>query len=217
MRAFVLYPSMFMLFVAGIVGFPILVLLRPFHRRWGATREEVSAPMPGDAEVPEALYQATRAITVRAPRRDVWPWIAQLGYRRAGWYGFDQFDNDGVPSADRIIPELQNPGMGDVIGEEGLTIRAIDPEASLVTSFSHPKTIWVFKEGIWPKFGSSSMTYVLSPAGEDQTRLVVRMRFDMQIFSLPTLWWPFFEIGDFLNARKQLRGIKSRAEALTSA
>lgn len=214
MRAFVLYPLMFVLFVAGIVTFPVVMLLRPFHRRWGATREEVSAPMLGDGEVPDAVYQATRAITIRAPRQDVWPWIAQLGYRRAGWYGFDQFDNDGIPSADHVIPELQNPRIGDVIGEEGLTIRAIDPGASLVTSFSHPKTIWVFKEGIWPKFGSSSMTYVLSPTDGGQTRLVVRMRFGMRIFSLPTLWWPFFEIGDFLNARKQLRGIKERAEAL---
>ena len=61
------------------------------------------------------------------------------------------------------------------------------------------------------------MTYVVSPADEDQTRLVVRMRFGMRIFSLPTLRWPFFEISDFLNARKQLRGIRSRAESLAPA
>ena len=150
MRALILYPVMFVLFVTSIVSFPIVVLLQPFHRRWGATRDEVRAPMPGHGELPDAVYQTTRAIAIRAPRRDVCPWIAQLGYRRAGWYGFDQFHNDGIPSADHIIPELQNPRIGGVIGEEGLTIRAVDPGKSLVTSFSHPKTIWVFKEGIWP-------------------------------------------------------------------
>ncbi|NLT34543.1 MAG: hypothetical protein GXX83_01410 [Gaiellales bacterium] len=214
MRKLVLYPMMFVLFLAGIVSFPVLVALRPFHRRWGATPDEVRAPMPGDGEVPNAVYQTTRAITVRAPQPAVWPWIAQMGYRRAGWYGFDQFDNDGVPSADHIIPDLQNPRIGEVIGEEGLTIRAVNRDVSLILSFSHPRTVWVFKEGIWPKFGSSSLAYVLFPVDENQTRLIVRMRFGMRIFSLPTLWWPFFEIGDFLNARKQLRGIKDRAEAL---
>jgi hypothetical protein len=219
-RAVTLYPLMFCLFVGGIILFPLLLLFRRYHQSWGASPEEAGAAMPGDDELRSAFFQATRAITIDADADAVWPWIAQLGYRRAGWYGFDQFDNDGVPSATRVLPEFQNPQVGEVIGEEGLTIRAIEPSRHLVLSFSHPTTVWVFKEGIWPKFGASSLTYLLRPIATGRTRLVVRMRFAAPLISLPILWWPFFEIGDFLNARKQLVGIQWRAEGshhLTSA
>jgi hypothetical protein len=211
-RALILYPLTFILFLGGIVLFPLLLLLRPIHRRWGASTEEANSPMPGDSELNASIFQATRAATINANARDIWPWIAQMGYRRAGWYGFDQFDNDGIPSATRIMPEFQNPQIGQVIGEEGLTVRVIEPNRSLVLSFSHPNTVWVFKEGIWPKFGASSLSYNLRPLENGRTRLVVRTRFAAKLFSLPILWWPFFEIGDFLNARKQLLAIKLRAE-----
>jgi hypothetical protein len=211
-RGLILYPLTFILFLGGIFSFPFLLLLRRFHRNWGTTPIEADEPLPGDTELKQAFFQTTRAITINAPPQDVWPWIAQMGYRRAGWYGFDQFDNDGVPSATRVIPELQHPQIGDVIGEEGLTIRAIDQTRLLVLSFAHPKTIWVFKEGIWPKFGASSLVYVLRPVDDTRTRLIIRMRFQAKLLSLPMLWWPFFEIGDFLNAHKQLLGIKQRVE-----
>jgi len=211
-RAVVLYPVMFCLFVGGIVLFPLLLLFRRYHQRWGASPEEAFVTMPGDDELRSAFFQTTRGITINADAHAVWPWIAQMGYRRAGWYGFDQFDNDGIPSATRVLPELQNPSVGGVIGEEGLAIRAIAPNRHLVLAFSHPTTIWVFKDGIWPKFGASSLAYLLRPIATGRTRLVVRMRFSASLTSLPILWWPFFEIGDFLNARKQLVGIKLRAE-----
>ena len=212
LRAAILYPLTFGLFVGGIVSFPLMLLLRRHHQTWGATAEEARAAMPGDDEVPQAFFQATRAITISASVDAVWPWIAQMGYRRAGWYGFDQFDNDGIPSATRVLPEFQAPHIGETIGEEGLTIRALEPNSSLVLAFSHPTTVWVFKEGIWPKFGASSLSYLLRPLDDGHTRLVVRMRFAASLLSVPVLWWPFFEIGDFLNARRQLSGIQRRAE-----
>jgi hypothetical protein len=215
-RALILYPLTFILFLGGIALFPALLLFRHFHRKWGAIPEETTAAMPGDSEIKSPIFQATRAVTINASARDIWTWIAQMGYRRAGWYGFDQFDNDGIPSSTRILPEFQNPQIGQVIGEEGLTVRSIETNRSLVLSFSHPTTIWIFKEGIWPKFGASSLSYHLHPLDEERTRLIVRMRFAAKLLSLPILWWPFFEIGDFLNARKQLLAIKTRAETNTA-
>lgn len=212
-RALVFYPLTFCLFVGGILLSPVLLPFRRYHRTWGAISAEVAATMPGDDELQSAFFQATRAITVRAPADAIWPWIAQMGYRRAGWYGFDQFDNDGVPSATEILPEYQNPQVGEVIGEEGLTVRAVKPGEHLVLAFYHPTTVWVFKEGIWPMFGASSLSYLLQPVDAGCTRLVVRMRFSASLTSIPILWWPFFEIGDFLNARRQLTGIKRRAES----
>src|SRR5512133_1316297 len=89
--------------------------VRPWHLRWGATKTEVAAPMPGDDIVRKAQFNATRAITINAPPEDVWPWIAQVGYRRAGFYSYDLVDNAGERSADRIIAEYQQINVGDPI------------------------------------------------------------------------------------------------------
>jgi hypothetical protein len=82
-------------------------IIRPWHLRWGATTAEVVAAMPGDDIVPRAQFNATRAIDVAAPPAQVWPWIAQLGYRRGGFYTYDLLDNAGQRSADRVQAEHQ--------------------------------------------------------------------------------------------------------------
>ena len=53
-------------------------------------------------------------MTIRARRTDIWPWFVQMGWRRGGWYSYDGLDNGGVPSATRIVPELQRVEVGDV-------------------------------------------------------------------------------------------------------
>ncbi len=42
----------------------------------------------------------------------LWPWLVQMGGDRGGWYSWDWLDNDGKPSADRIVPEWQSLGVG---------------------------------------------------------------------------------------------------------
>ena len=90
-------------------------IVRPRAPRWGATEEEAARPLPGDAVVETADFVATRAITIKAPSHDVWPWLVQTGSGRAGWYTYDRFDNAGVPSATLILPELQQLAGGDLI------------------------------------------------------------------------------------------------------
>jgi hypothetical protein len=65
--------------------------------------------------VPRARFNATRAISIARPQQDVWPWIVQLGYRRAGFYTYDLVDNAGERSADRIIDAYQDVKVGDLI------------------------------------------------------------------------------------------------------
>ena len=65
--------------------------------------------MPGDELLDQPSFQATRAISIRAPPEDVWPWLVQIGYGRAGFYAYDLLDNLGHGrSAERIRPELQH-------------------------------------------------------------------------------------------------------------
>ena len=201
-------------------------LLRPWMRNWGSTEEERSMSLPGDAEVTDPalsaprhtaiVLTATRAITIDVPPERVWPWLVQMGYRRAGWYAFDLFDNDGIPSAEQIIPELQHLRVGEVIGEEGNAVREIEPNQHLLLSFHNPKTEWVVKAGVWPKFGDESWCWFLKPVdGGQRTRLITRMRYARKP-GIETLYWLLFEVPDLLSARKQLMGSKRRAESATS-
>ena len=75
--------------VAMGVAAALLILyrfaVRPWQHRWGATDEEVRRAMPGDGVIPTAT-STTRAITIEAAPEQVWPWLVQIGYGRAGWY-----------------------------------------------------------------------------------------------------------------------------------
>src|ERR1039457_6568542 len=96
-----------------------LFFIRPSQLRWGATQEELGRAMPGDDLVPNPTFVATRGITIRGRPEDIWPWIAQMGFDRAGYYGYDLIENlgskSGIRSAESILPELEHPKTGDVL------------------------------------------------------------------------------------------------------
>ena len=105
---------------------------RPWQLTWGATPQEVLRPLPGDELVERPTFNATRAITIHASPEQIWPWLVQVGVKRAGWYSYDFLDNFMRPSADRIIPELQHTAVGDLVpmgpGEDaGMRVTAFEP------------------------------------------------------------------------------------------
>ena len=81
-----------MLAGATVTGGAVAVyalLVRSRCLRWGATGQETGGPLPGDDLIADPGLTATRAITVCAPASGVWPWIAQLGQGRGGFYSYD--------------------------------------------------------------------------------------------------------------------------------
>ena len=86
---------------AATIAFTVLLspILRRTYSRWGATAEETHQIMPGDDLVNHPGADLACAITIAAPAAQVWPWFAQLGCQRAGWYSYDLLDNGGAPSA----------------------------------------------------------------------------------------------------------------------
>jgi hypothetical protein len=102
--------SIFIFFVIAIGFFQFVY--RPWQVRWGATDEEVNRSMVGDDIVQNPNFNATRAVTIDAPPEDIWPWITQIGYKKAGFYSHDWLDNDRIPSANKIIPEFPDPKGG---------------------------------------------------------------------------------------------------------
>lgn len=190
--------------IAGSPRFLTAPLIRNRHLRWGATDAEVAAVMPGDEIVPDASFNATRAITIDAPRERVWAWIVQMGYGRAGFYSYDIFDNGGCPSADEVLPEYQHPRVGDWVP---MASKISEKTAFKVKAFEPPE--WM----LWEKRGST-WSWRLVAIEEGRTRLITRLK-DRRDWSKPgsaLLSLILLEIGDFPMMRKQLLGIKTRAE-----
>jgi hypothetical protein len=183
-------------------------LYRHWHVRWGATDTEIAARMPGDELVDHPSFITTRAITIDAPPEEVWPWLAQIGYGKAGFYSYDLFDNAGRPSAKRILPEHQHPAIGDWVAmaakvneTTAFKIKELEPNRSML--WEKPHSTWAWK---------------LEPLPDGRTRLVTRLkdRYSWQADPANALLsLILFEFGDFPMMRKLLLGVKRRAEQST--
>lgn len=120
-----------------------------------------------------------------------------MGCRRGGWYGYDGLDNGGVPSATRIVPELQR--VGDVFPwtpttDDGFLVRALEPERSLVLggdAGSRHRVTWAFVL-------ETSTRLITRASGAPRRRPHARSR-----------WRPI----DFGMQRRQLLNIRRRVEA----
>ena len=186
--------------IAALVAYRLWI--QPWQHRWGATDDEVHRTMPGDGLIPDAA-STTRAITIAAPPEQVWPWLVQLGYGRAGWYSYDWIDNDGQPSADRIIPELQRLQVGDqilMLPGMGPRVREVEPNRYFVAGDQ--------EAGVW--------CLALSPA-VGGCRLVSRWRVDWPLTPATAFWILLSDPGAFIMERKMLKGIRLRAEAAAQA
>lgn len=96
---------------------------------WGATTEEIRDSIVGDNLCRDATLIATRSITISAPPKDVFPWIRQMGFGRAGWYSYDWIDNLGRKSADTVLEEWQSVESGDKIPAGPISFTAAIVEA----------------------------------------------------------------------------------------
>ena len=150
----------------------------------------------------------------------MWPWLVQMGYHRGGWYTYPWVDrylfHMSNPSADEIIPDLQDLAAGDRIpdGEPGTAwydVIELDPDRLLVLhSTTHLPPRWRQdpKIGAWVDW---TWVFALRPVGAGSTRLILRAR-----GRFGPAWVRALFVGllpaDFVMARSMLRGIKARAE-----
>jgi len=181
-------------------------LLRRTVLTWGATVAEATSRLPGDELLEDADGVSTRAIEVDAPAADVWPWLVQMGPApRGGAYTYDWIENLlglDMHSVDRVLPEFQDPQVGDTIGfgTNRMRLERVDRDRSLA---------WRSEDGNWV------WTFVL--VGHDgTTRLISRNRFRLPTFAARIGMVPM-EPGSLVMERKMLLGIKHRAETLAAA
>ncbi len=219
--------SLIVLFILGCIIVPPLT--RSFTDRWGATDEEVAATMTGDEFVPNAHAIATRAITIDAPADTVFSLVVQMGYKRAGWSGWDWFYNmtgssdfvDGHYST-RIVPELQDLKAGDTIAINEMVaydVVKVERPHELLLAISKDKNGERLAYGDPAAVNAQTWLWSIEPIDANTSRLILRQRTG-DVFDSGFLTWLFdkpLDFGGSLFAHKTLVGIKRVAEDLTAA
>ena len=165
--------------------------------------------------------QTTRAITIHAPIEDAWPWLAQLGQDRGGFYSFDLLENGvgcQMPTVDVLRARHQVWQLGDKLwmypsdqagGVGFATLRVYQPgrvlgfaTRAIGTSPDHAE------DGSW--------TFVLEPVNPQTTRLVVRGRGAARPSLLGAAFdRTIFEPVHFVMERRMMMGLKELAETGT--
>jgi hypothetical protein len=187
---------------AGVAAYALL--LRPRLLRWGATDDEVSATLPGDDLVRRPDYVTTRAVTVHTTPDGIWPWLAQMGYRRGGLYSYDWLDRLfgylDRPSATEILPEFQHLAAGDTIPVgrgPSWPVRVVEPPHILVLE---------------PVAGAITWAFALVPRDARSTRLVTRVRCRVERTVAGVLLTALIDPAAFVMTRRMLLTLKRRAE-----
>jgi uncharacterized protein DUF998 len=135
-----------------------------------ATAAERHRSLPADGMVRDPIFTSTHAITISAPPERVWPWIAQMGAGRGGWYSWDAVDNGGIPSSKRVLSKFQTMVPGNLMravpgATDAFVIAAIDPPRDLVLTAPDGR-------------GGHAVAWehVLEPVDGGRTRLIARAR-----------------------------------------
>ncbi len=188
--------------------------IRPWHLRWGASREEISQSLPGDEIKPDAKVQTTHAITINAPTAVVWQWLVQIGQGRGGFYSYAWLENLfglEINNTQEIVPEWQELKVGDFVRSahaEWLGGKYQNLTGWFVVRMEKNHAL-VLRDEI----EQGSWAFILKPTGENQTRLIARVRgnkpanLPMKLFN-----YGVFEPAHFIMERKMLLTLKQRAE-----
>jgi hypothetical protein len=196
----------FLLYVA------LVIVARPWQRSWGSNDDERQRPLPGDEHADSPRRAGDRAIAIRAPARDVWPWVAQIGQDRGGFYSIvplERLFGVHVRNADRIEPAWQTPRTGDfvratqddwlggIFGDHiGWEVDHVLPGRLLALRY------WIFE---------------VQPTDAHGARLHVRTHAGDAPVPIAPLLLLAFEPAHFVMERAMLLGIRERAEEHAAA
>jgi hypothetical protein len=184
----------------------------PWERNWGATEDEQLRRMPGDDFILTPDYVTTRAISVNAPPSAIFPWLAQMGYKRGGLYSYDFLDRLfgflDAPSSKVILPEFQGLEAGDVIPVgrgAAFPVKEVKKNEYLLLAGEQQGVKW-------------SWATALYSAEDGTTRLVTRNMGSGMANGFGGRVALFgIDLAAFIMVRRWLQVLKSRAEGLARA
>lgn len=193
---------------------------------------------PGEDIVADPIIKLNYSIDINAGPADIWPWLVQVGYHRAGWYidkWWDRVEQDYFwpmlvpakdrgswrPPADKILPEYQDLKPGDIIpdgppGSAYYEVVALERDQYMVlratTHFKYMSPGFIKGTRFEPS-GVFSWAFVLEKISPSQTRLTSIWRgTGKPRFYLQVFVKPGIWLIDHVQQPVILKGIKRRAE-----
>jgi hypothetical protein len=181
-----------------------------------ATPAERRTVRAGDDIIARPDVVMDRAFTVAAGPAAVWPWIVQLGKKRAGWYlpgVLERFLPRKGRAVRDIQPAWQQLQAGDVIPDYG------GPNATFEVATVKPPSALVYRS----VRGRTSLTWSLTliplpvpgPAAGEHTRVHLRLRMG----PVRRKWLAATAGGliDYLTIAGMAAGLRERLEAVRAA
>lgn len=206
----------------GGAGVMLAALATPFlrgeRRHWGLDAPTAARAHPGDELVSEPRWSWTHGVEILVPAAQVWPWVAQMGADRAGFYSYQWLENlvgCEVRNAETIHPEWQAT-VGDALvlhpdpRAPRLAITEVLPEHHLVAYGAPDEQA----RALGKPWSAASWLFLVEATGENRSRLISRYRiacsedWATRLAFGPILLEP---IG-FAMDRRMLLGVKERAE-----
>lgn len=191
-------------------------------RALGSLRRRRRARVAWGQYVPEPRWGWTHAIEIEASAEELWPWIAQIGATRAGFYSYQWLENllgCQVRNAETIHPEWELKLHDDFFvhptAAPPLNVVAFDRGSSFVV-YGPPDERARAQGRPWL---AASWLFLLEPLGPRRCRFISRYRADYsddlvtRLSYGPALLAP---IG-FAMDRRMLIGVKQRAERAARA
>jgi hypothetical protein len=202
---------------AALIGWHLVAT--PFigrrRLRWGTVGAETTDALLGDELVSEPKWSYTLGIVVDASPEEVWPWIAQLGQGRGGFYTYQTLENLAgcrITNSTEILPDHQHPVVGDDIHlhptAPPMRVEIVHPPHALVL-FGSPADI-----GAEESWGVSTWQFIVKPGPHGGSRLLTRGRYDYGSDWKSRLAFGRFpiEVISFVMSRKMMLEIKRLAE-----
>lgn len=152
----------------GAWAIAYFLFVRPQMLKSGTRLGESQRRLPGDDIIPKPNFQMTHAIDIDAPPEALWPWLAQMGRERSGYYGLDLITNWGIPSVTFLRQDLEPPAVGDEL-DGGYHIMELEPKRKLLFGgFSLRRALGITED--------VTFLYLLEHRSDGSTRLLARRR-----------------------------------------
>lgn len=202
------------------VGVMIAAFLTPFLRNarshWGLDEATANRTYAGDDLVPDPRWSWTHGIEIEADAESVWPWVAQLGADRGGFYSYQWLENVAgceLHNAEAVHPELALREGDDLrLHPEFPPFRVVslEPGRHIVAHSPPPE-----RDGPWI---DASWAFFVEPLGETRCRVISRYRCKTSddLASRIQFGSTLVEPVGFAMDRRMLMGIKERAEGALS-
>ncbi len=198
--------------------------LTPFLRRhrttWGATPREIAGELPGDGLMSDPKWQFTQAISIDAPTEKVWPWLAQIGQGRGGFYSYETLENlvgCDIHNADRVSPEYQGLRPGDSVKlhpKVAMPVAAVEPGKAIVLDYDSRTGYAKDSPTRQKDYFQSTWLFCVQPKDDGSSRLIARFRIGYNRSLRNKIAYRYFmEPISTTMQRQMLRGIKNRVEA----